>query len=542
MLARLLERPKRSINFILFAAVALLPACGGNDKGNSGPVVSVSGKVTFDRVPHNGDKAGLNYQLTSVAPVRGVRVLLLNRGGDLLDSDTTAANGTYSLDAPVATDVRVRVEARMLLDGTPSWNFSVTDNTHSNALYVLDGQLVNSGRDDSVRDLHAVSGWNGEDYAELRPAAPFAIMDVVYEAVARIREADPAVNFPLLEIRWSTDNIAVSGDKTQGAIGTTFYSLDAQSIYLLGWANNDTDEYDRSVIAHEFAHYLEYQLGRTDSIGGAHNLTSRLDMRVAFSEGWGSAFAAIAAEDPLYRDSVGANQSTGFVYSVEANPSGNGGWYNENSVQKILYDLYDSTNEGVDQISLGFPPIYQTLTSNAWRQFDGAISIYPFINQLKANAAVDGQLVDALLEAENITGTGNYGEDETNDGGISMVLPVYTLLLLGENLPLCSGKLAGELNGVDVRRFVRFTLSNSGRYSISAKRLGGLSPSDPDFVLWREGERLATAESAVDNLEQLEIALDAGSYWLEIYEHGNIDMEAPTGGAVCFDLSLESAP
>jgi hypothetical protein len=531
---------RRSFDVVVLAAGVLLTACGGKSDSPSG--VSLSGQVTFDLVPHFTDGAGLDYPLAAPTPARGVQVQLLDRAGTVLDSGITTEAGTYSLQAPAATDVRVRVEARMQRDGTPSWDFSVTDNTSGNALYVLDGQLVNSGREDSVRDLHAVSGWNGEDYAELRPAAPFAILDVVYEAVARIQEVDPAVNMPPLEIRWSTANTAVSGDKTQGAIGTTFYAIDDQSIYLLGWADNDTDEYDRSVIAHEFAHYLEYQLGRTDSVGGVHSLTSKLDMRVAFSEGWGSAFAAIATDDPFYRDSFGTDQQgPGLYYSLEENSYGNNGWYSENSVQKILYDLYDSNNEGADQLTLGFAPIYQTLTSDAWLQFAGATSIYPFVSQLKTNPLVDGQLVDDLLEAENITGTGDYGEGETNDSSIPRALPVYTQLPLGETLPVCSDTLGGEYNGVDVRRFVRFALLNSGSYDIIVERSDGLFPANPDFVLWQDGERLATADTGTGNREVLTRTLDADS-WLEVYEHSNVDKDPDTGGSVCFNLSLSNAP
>jgi len=521
-------------------AAVVLSACGGdNDPRTS--VVTLSGTVTFDLVPHLADSGGLDYPLTVEAPARGVQVLLLDRGGDLLDSGTTTAEGTYTLQAPAGTDVRVRVEARMQRDGSPNWNFSVTDNTQGNALYVLDGQFVNSGSAHSVRDLHAASGWTGNGYAELRPAAPFAILDVIYDAVEQVREVDPEVQLPPLEIRWSAANTASSGDLTQGAIGTTFYSIDDQSIYLLGWAGNDTDEYDRSVIAHEFAHYLEYQLGRTDSIGGDHSMTVKLDMRVAFSEGWSNAFAAITTAEPVYRDSIGVDQSSGLYYSLETNFYGNAGWFSENSVQKILYDLYDPANEDFDRISLGFAPVYQTLTSDDWRQFDGATSIYPFIQQLKARTDVDGLLVDTLLETENIFGTDAYGVNETNDGGLVAVLPVYRRLAPGGSVALCSSQTEGDYNRLDVRRFVLLELLDSGSYDISAEYVEGLAPSNPDFVLWQDGEPLLTAESETDR-EQVSVSLAPGTYWLEVYEQANVDQSSSTGGAVCFNLSLGYSP
>ena len=76
-------------------------------------------------------------------------------------------------------------------------------------------------------------------------------------------------------------------------------------IYILGdFAAGDTDEFDQSVIAHEFGHYFEDRFGRSDSIGGDHGGSATLvDLRVAFGEGWGNAFSGMVLGDPIYRDS-----------------------------------------------------------------------------------------------------------------------------------------------------------------------------------------------------------------------------------------------
>src|SRR5690606_40072898 len=48
-------------------------------------------------------------------------------------------------------------------------------------------------------------------------------------------------------------------------------------IYLLGAENVDTDEFDTHVILHEWAHYFEKALSRTDTIGGMHQYADYLD-------------------------------------------------------------------------------------------------------------------------------------------------------------------------------------------------------------------------------------------------------------------------
>ena len=86
---------------------------------------------------------------------------------------------------------------------------------------------------------------------------------------------------------------------------------------MLGAADNDTDEYDQHVVAHEFQHFLEDQVSRSDTPGGPHSLDERLDMRVAFSEGFANAFSAMVLNDPVYRDSFGASQGQVYRFDVE---------------------------------------------------------------------------------------------------------------------------------------------------------------------------------------------------------------------------------
>ncbi len=64
----------------------------------------------------------------------------------------------------------------------------------------------------------------------------------------------------------------------------TFGPID--SMVILGDAGVDTDEFDAHVIAHEWAHYFEDVMSRSNSEGGAHLLGESLDASLAFSEGF----------------------------------------------------------------------------------------------------------------------------------------------------------------------------------------------------------------------------------------------------------------
>src|SRR5690606_23045626 len=112
-----------------------------------------------------------------------------------------------------------------------------------------------------------------------------------------------------------------------------------------------------------------HALGRSDNIGGPHTRGDQLDMRTAFSEGLANAFAAMALGDPRYVDVLGPGQASGFVFDVEGpytssplHPNPYPGWFSEESIQEIVYDLFDDRQDRVeDTLALGFGPLLAVL-------------------------------------------------------------------------------------------------------------------------------------------------------------------------------------
>lgn len=519
----------------VFVSVLGLAGCSGGGSSSStscvpglGSNVTVSGRITFDRVPL--DNSGtLNFPATTVEPARNITVEAVC--DSVLASTTTDDNGDYSLSVPAGTrGLLVRAKAQMLQSGDPGWDIKVVDEQQAvDLVFALDSSLfdVNTAL---TRNLHAPSGSDGTRYTSARTAAPFAILDTIYKSMQLILDTRPTVNFPALTIEWSETSSTGS-----------YYTN--QTISLYGYLL-DTDEYDEHVIAHEWGHYFQDMFSRDDSIGGSHSGGDILDIRVAFSEGFGNAFSAMVLGDPLYRDSQGL--TAGFSIDVESNSCNNDGWYNECSVQSVLYDFYDISADPNDAFNLGFSEIHQVLVdADKIRDSDAFTSLFSFINAFKSLPSMVGSesAVDSLLAAQDITQPiiDDYGTDATAAGGTSIPLPPYISTDFSTGIQMCSTGVHGGYNGLGVRRYARFTVPVDARYSFTAQRQSGIDPADPDMYLYHKGQILALGESVVDNSETFSVDLLAGrEYILELLEYAYADPDYNPNSAnnlTCFTVT-----
>jgi hypothetical protein len=524
--------------------------------------VTVSGAATFDFVPATSQ--GLNYNATQARPIRGATVEIIS-GANVLATTKTDATGAYSVNVGPNTSAFVRVKAELVQSGSPSFDFRVVDNTNNNVLYALDGPTFNTGTAASTRNVHAASGWGGSSYTGPRSAAPFSILDAVYVAVQGVLAADATAAFPPLRVHWSTANrptLPVGGvpDPSTGEIGTSFYSPSRGGIFLLGAANDDTEEYDRHVILHEWGHYFEEEFSRSDNFGGPHTYGDRLDLRVAFSEGFATGLAGIVLTDPFYRDTRGAQQAQAGSMNIEAMAPLNVGWYSEQSVQEIIYDLVDAAQDGADGLSMSFGALYNALRNGHVTAVSPA-SIFTFVNALKAANPGSASLIDALVVSQSITAIGDeYGSSETNDGNGAIpldVLPIYTPISVNNPTPVnvCSTdeftSTTGAAAKLGARRYLRFNASAQATYTFSAvaTSIPAGESADPDLVLHRSGE-VQTSEgppipncsvAAANCSETFSRALAPGDYVLEVYEWTNTEDDAqfPPIGRTCFDVRVQ---
>ena len=528
--------------------------------------VTISGKATYDNVPHNTATNGLNYLGTTQDPIRQAVVELIN-GTTVLQSELTDNAGNYSFTVqPNSGTVFVRVKAQALLNATASWDAKVVDNTNGQALYVLDSSDINVANANVVRNLNAASGWGGSSYSGTRAAAPFHILDRVVDGNLKLLSVDPDIVLLPVELNWSPNNNSSAGtgndvtDFRNGDVGTFFSNYPSSyqefsgpQIFILGTENSDTDEYDGHVIVHEWGHYFENTLARSDSIGGAHTSGDRLDMRLAFGEGFGNAWSGMMTDDPVYRDSSGGSQLQGFSFDVESNNGTNRGWYSEFSVQSILYDIYDSANDGNDSLSAGLQPIYDVLVGPQ-KTTQAFTSIFSFAEYYRQANPTHVTGLTNLLTGQMINGTDIWGLNETNDAGanpVANVLPIYTELSVnGGSQVVCStddydssGSFVDSGNKLGIFRYVRFNIPATGsyRFLISANSV----KADPAMDIHTNNNSKIIIDDQADGVgENKTVNLDAGNYRAEVYEYDNTNLGgsliATDSSDECFDVQIQS--
>lgn len=553
---------------------SLMSSCASLPAPNSAS--TITGTVRYARVPITN--SGLNYSASVRLPVRAVVVQAVDASGgqcseSVVASALTNGAGEYGLMVPENLVVCVEVRAQMIRDsqaggGGASWDIQVSDNSNSNAPYYLVDSRVATPSDEPLRDLFAPSGVQegSSNYTGARAAAPFAILDSVCEALDTVVAVDSDVQLPLLHLRWSVNNIAVSGAIEEGEIGGAFFRklqiIDtsgnvlgfSNEIFLLGDEGSNTDEYDPHVINHEMGHYIANALFRSDGFGGEHLLGDRLDMRTAFDEGWSDAFSAIALDEvsplvldepKIYRDSLGVNQSQTFRFSMDVNGPNLSGWYSESSVYSVIYNLFDSVNDGVvDTLSLNFQPIYDTLSSSSYQSSDAMLSIFSFINQLKLRTDND-LAIDTLLAEENFESInddfGSGEEAQNNDIAFrDDVEPIYTPLVLGVGGTVCSNNQFGLVNKLSVTQFLQFDATENRNYTITVDPVtGSFSNGQAILDVFQRGSKLATAAAASPGAQIQRSLQFQGIVVLALYDSANGDVDAVDTSRRCFVVTVE---
>jgi hypothetical protein len=500
--------------------------------------VLVKGRITFVRIPFSTSlNVGLDYTKPVNRPARGVIVLVNSAGTTTqLAAGETDSDGNFALSVPQNTPIDLRAVASMQRDASvplPRWNFSVVDADLNTTPYFFTDGAFNSST--VTHDMSIPSGFNsGGTVTGTRASAPFAVLDTVYTAIQTIVGAAPDTNFPALLLDWAPGNPG----------GDTFFDsggAGAQMIVLSADPAEDTDEFDQHVIAHEFGHYIEHNFSRADNIGGAHGLGDKLDIRVAFGEGFGYAFAAIALKDPIARDSFvtdnnGTPQLVSSTFNVETNPSQNapgtpsgnfGCWCSESSVWSLLWDMYDGAADANDGVALGFQPMWDVLIDEQ-RTTPAMTSIFTFTAALKDAQPAQASAIDTLLAGQNISPvTDALGATETHfptPVASAAALPVYTSLTAGSPVTVRSVNDAGHFNTLGNHRFVRYVKSGSTGQTVTVTSNG----TDPDVVAYRNGQFALAARGAGN--ESFTITT-AGTYVFDVYECSNgCEVEQGTPG------------
>lgn len=327
--------------------------------------LTFSGTVQYEDRPY--DMEGFTGN-TEFLPVRGTVVNLVAIDGfATIATGETDNNGDFSFSGIDNSGRRAGIYIEVVSKTEPNnpTKIEIRNNTTDDALL----SLISSGFDDS----------NGTTFTNLEVTATvdsgigglFNILDVFAMSSELIQQegglckppATDACVPPLLVAYWEP-----------GSSEGSFYDDQLDAIFILGGgdADGDHDEYDDSVIAHEYGHFAVLHFSIDDSPGGSHFITdNKQDIRLSWSEGWGNFFSSAVRNNPIYVDtSTGGSFSFNLEdYSSAPAPStlNSVAIYttSEIAVTGVLWDIFDPAGSIIsdtdDQLALGFEPIWQTL-------------------------------------------------------------------------------------------------------------------------------------------------------------------------------------
>jgi hypothetical protein len=416
-------------------------------------------------------------------------------------------------------------------------------------------------------DYTATTGWGGASYTGTRAAAPLAILDQIYSGIQAIIAERPNEVFSPLDAFWSVNNTLTSPmDIDAGELTASFYRADIDSLFLLGDATVDTEEFDDHVTMHEWGHYFEDVFSRSDSIGGLHTIGDSLDARVAFGEGFATALAAIVLNEQQYCDTAAAGTSGGFGLSTENENGGPQGWMNEMSVATFIYDLWDTNVDGTDTRSIGFGPILDTMMGPQ-ANTNALTTLFSFATELRTMlSGADLTFVDSQLDRENVEWTaidiwgGSQDLISTSPNQSRDVLPLYTTLSTnGTPINICTNSDFDNDRGgnkLAEHRYLTFTTSSPRQYSVIISTTTATPPtndpaptppdvirdqSDPDMFIWRRGQLVAFGNSPDENSETFTTqTLPADTYSVSLQEWRYEDQDASSDfpGQICFDVTV----
>ena len=293
----------------------------------------------------------------------------------------------------------------------------------------------------------------------------------------------------------------------------------------------------------------------------------------------------MALNNPTYCDTFWFDGTLrGFDIRIENEATGfAAGWYNESSVMKILYDLWDTNIDGNDTSSLGFGPIYDVFTGPQ-AGTSAFTSIFSFIEALKLAGTGQNPWIDTLLADERIVAAGidRWGSTETNHPGSGDSNQIYTTIVPnGIPINVCNNSEFDSIgpnaagNRINEHRFLRMNITTAQRYTFNiqadAATLALLPPddpaddrdqSDPDMFFFLNGQiqnrviggdaEGTSGDANVENFTSA-VVLSPGEYVIDFNDWRFEDTETDTGTPgdpndpgypprTCFDFTVTPAP
>jgi len=226
------------------------------------------------------------------------------------------------------------------------------------------------------------------------------------------------------------------------------------------------------------------------------------------------------------------------VFDLENDGYGEKGWFNEGSIHRILYDLFDDDNEAHDIVSLGFAPLYN-VAANIETKYPAFLTIFTFITGLKQLDPSNSNAIDAILNHEDIAPIVDYyGSNQLNDGGNVDTLPIYKSIAIKQTKRFCTQTTLGSTNRLLNRVLIKVDIPSSSDYLIKFTQVASVSGAklegDGDFEVFKTSPitKLGGAYNRRTASEYKTLELSKGLHIIDLFDYNNATKS-------CFDLYIE---
>jgi len=332
------------------------------NKGAS--ALTISGHAAYEDKVFG--RTGFTGEIKNLAIPNAVIELVAIDGFVKIATGATNAFGDFKISGNNASR-RGGLYLRVLSTVEPNHpvKLEIRNNPDDRAMHAF----TSAGIDDSAADPFTQSS---ELLAKTKGiGGGFNILDALQKAATFVRDAGPCpepnpdCNLPLLTAYWEP-----------GGTRGTFFRTPENAIFICGGGDSedcrafDPDEYDDSVIIHEFGHFVLSRFSKDRSPGGLHSLIENdQDIRLSWSEGWANFFSSAVRNSPLYVDTSSGGVLISFNledYSTFPNSSLNTlARYttSEIAVSGVLWDTLDPFEPAteIDPLTLSFKDIFQVV-------------------------------------------------------------------------------------------------------------------------------------------------------------------------------------
>ncbi|MBE8162892.1 MAG: hypothetical protein HAW63_02775 [Bdellovibrionaceae bacterium] len=328
----------------------------------------------------------LGPSLTEEKNIRYANYTVFNSTGAVVLCGNTGESGSFTITLTANEQYTIKIYSHILSSNIA--NVAVMQSPKKSKSYFI--QKTFNTSDTTSINLVSQLPVNYKSRFETNNSGAFNILDQIVASNLFLKKytkncslcASSFNNPPFLEVYWKSGFNPNQYFRKSNPVSffinfrqnnTPYYRL-----FLLGGMNKisdakvDTDEFDNSVIIHEYAHFLMSAFSKDSSTGGPHYGVESIDPRLAWSEGIADFFQAAVLNKGVYLDVAGVesiivpfeNQGARGIQD-KPNITGEGN-YREFSIARFFWDIIDSgdnynANTNDDDSHNGEPADFQEI-------------------------------------------------------------------------------------------------------------------------------------------------------------------------------------